>query len=184
MKTIKLFCILAFALAPVARAQDFKFPVNLDRLAAKAKETVDVTMDSVMLRFAGKFLNGKNADEAQARKLIEGLKGIYVRSFEFDAPDGYTEEDVSSLRTQFRSPAWNRVAGVQSKRSKENVDVYLKMDNDKIAGVAVIAAELRELTFVYIDGLIDPEQLTKLGGQFGIPKLEMDSKSKSKAESK
>lgn len=184
MRKAGLICIMMVALAWGARAQDVRIPVNLDRLAAKASETVDVTMDAGMLRFAGKFLNEKHADEAQARKLVEGLKGIYVRSFEFDKPGEYTEEDVESLRAQLRPPVWTRVVGVRSKRDKENVDVFFKMDNNKVMGLAVIATEPRELTFVHIDGPIDPEQLTELGGQFGIPKVEMDSKAKPKAEPK
>ena len=40
-------------------------------------------------------------------------------------------------------------------------------------GLAVIAAEPKELTFVHIDGTIDPDTLGKLGGQFGIPNVEM-----------
>ncbi len=183
MRRTGLICIMMLAFAWSARAQDVKLPVNLERLAAKASETVDVTMDATMLRFAGKFLDQKDADEVQAKKLIEGLKGIYVRSFEFEKPGEYTEEDLESLRVQLRPPVWTRVVGVRSKRDKENVDIFFRMDNGKVLGLALIAAEPRELTFVHIDGPIDPEQLTELGGQFGIPKVEIE-KSKPKAEPK
>ncbi len=183
MKRAGLIGIMILAFAWGARAQDGTIPVNLERLAAKASETVDVTMDATMLRFAGKFLDQKDPDEVQAKKLIEGLKGVYVRSFEFEKPGEYTEEDVESLRVQLRPPLWTRVVGVRSKRDKENVDVFFRMDNGKVLGLALIAAEPRELTFVHIDGPIDPEQLTELGGQFGIPKVEIE-KSKAKAEPK
>ena len=55
-----------------------------------------------------------------------------------------------------------------------------------VTGLAVIAAEPKELTFVYIDGLINPEQLAGLGGQFGIPKVEVhpDSNPAVKGDSK
>ncbi len=183
MKKAGLIGIMLLAFTWGAHAQEMKIPVNLERLAAKASETVDVTMDSGMLRFASAFLNEKDADEAQARKLIQGLKGIYVRSFEFEKSGEYTPEDVESLRVQLRPPVWTRVVGVRSKRDKENVDVFFRMENNKVMGLAVIAAEPRELTFVHIDGPIDPEQLTELGGQFGIPKVEIE-KSKPKAEPK
>ena len=51
-----------------------------------------------MLQFAAKFLNGKDPDEAKAKKLIAGIDGIYVKSFEFQQDGGY------------RRPIWTRCA--------------------------------------------------------------------------
>lgn len=47
------------------------------------------------------------------------------------------------------------------------------MDKGKIAGLVVIAAEPREFTIVNIVGPIDLDQLSSLGGQFGIPKVDL-----------
>jgi hypothetical protein len=66
------------------------------------------------------------------------------------------------------------VVGVRSSRGGEDVDVFLKMEKDRIAGLVVIAAQATQLTFVNIVGPIDLEQLSSLGGQFGIPKLEVE----------
>jgi hypothetical protein len=44
---------------------------------------------------------------------------------------------------------------------------------DRIAGLVVIAAEAKELTIVNIVGPIDLDQLSRLGGQFGIPKVDL-----------
>jgi hypothetical protein len=189
MRKLTLICAAIVALAPVARGQDApscKIPVNLERLAAKAAEIVDVTMDANMLQFAGKFLNKNKPDEAQAQKLLSNLQGLCVRSLEFDKAGQYEEADVEGLRSQLQSRSWSRMVGVRSKRDGENVDVYFRTQKGTVTGLAVIAAEAKELTFVHIDGLIDPAQLAELGGQFGIPKVEMPAKSKPapKAESK
>ena len=182
-----LLCIAFLGLAVGAYAQTSspcKIPVNLERLAAKASEVVDVNLDANMLQFAGNFLNKEKSDEAQAQKLLSSLKGLCVRSFEFDKDGQYAAEDVEALRTQLQSPLWSRMAGVRSKRNGENVDVYFRMEKGSVTGMAVIAAEPKELTFVHIDGFIKPEQLAGLGGQFGIPNVEMPSKPAGKAESK
>ena len=42
-----------------------------------------------------------------------------------------------------------------------------------IKGIAVVAAEPRELTVVNVVGPIDVERLSRLEGQFGIPPLEL-----------
>ena len=187
MRKATLVCIAILGLAMAARAQTgsaCKIPVNLEKLAAKAAEVVDVNMDANMLQFAGNFLNKDKPDEAQAHKLLSGLKGLCVRSFEFDKDSQYAAEDVEALRTQLQAPLWSRMVGVRSKRDGENVDVYFRMEKGSIMGMAVIAAEPKELTFVHIDGLISAEQLAALGGQFGIPKVEMTPKPAGKAESK
>jgi hypothetical protein len=181
MQKAALFCIAILALSISAHAQtaqSCKLPVNLEKLAAKAAEVVDVSMDENLLKFAGNFLNKNKPDEAQARKLVGNLKRLCVRSFEFDKDTQYAEEDLEALRSQLTSPMWSRMVGVRSKRDKENVDVYFRMENGTVTGLAVIAAEPKELTFVHIDGLINPEQLSELGGQFGIPAVEMPPRSK------
>ena len=189
MRKAALICAAILTLTLGARAQDTpscKFPVNLERLAAKASEVVDVDMDEYTLKFAGNFMNKNNPNEAEAHKVVSSLKGLCVRSFEFDKDAEYAEEDLEALRSQLRAPVWSRMVGVRSKRDKENVDVYFRMEKGAVTGLAVIAAEPKELTFVHIDGLIDPDMLGKLGGQFGIPKVEMppESKATGKAEHK
>jgi hypothetical protein len=42
-------------------------------------------------------------------------------------------------------------------------------------GLALISSEPRELTIVNIVGVIDLEKLRKLEGQFGVPKIDLDS---------
>src|SRR5260370_35930408 len=81
--------------------------------------------------------------------------------------------EVDGLRGEGESPTWSRIVGVVSKQRGENVDVYFKNAGDKLGGVLIIAAEPRELTVVNIVGTIDPEDLSDLGGEFHIPKLEI-----------
>ena len=168
---IKLAFITCLALAPLG-AQEIKLPPSLERLAAKASEVVDVTMDANLLQLASRFLSDKDADDAKVKKLIAGLKGIYVRNFEFAKTGEYQESDVEPVRAQLRNPAWSRIVGVRSQKSGENAEVYVKTDNGKIGGLVVLATEPKELTIVSIEGAIDPDQLSELGGHFGIPKVD------------
>jgi hypothetical protein len=176
---------LLFALSPLLRAQDMKLPPGLERLSAKAKETVEVNMEGPMLKWASKFLSAEDPEEKKAAKLVENLKGIYVRSYEFTDEGAYTAAEVEPLRAQFRSPEWSRVVGVRSEHDGENVDVFFRLENEKMAAIVVIAAEPKELTVVHIVGPLEVEQLADLGGEFGIPKLKtkpISSKPLAKAE--
>jgi len=83
----------------------------------------------------------------------------------------YSAAEVEALRSQFHSPGWSRVVGVRSEREGDNVDVFFKLEDERMAGIVIISAEAKELTFVNIVGPIEVDQLADLGGEFGIPKL-------------
>jgi len=161
----------SFVLMGLGYGQSLQF--NLDKLAPKAAQVVDVTLDGPLLQLAGKFLSGQEPDEARVKKLIAGLKGIYVKSFEFAKEGEYAEADVEAIRAQLRGPGWSRIVGVRSQRKGENVEVFTKSEGNQIAGFALIAAQPKELTVVSIVGSIDLDQLSELGGHFGVPRLEV-----------
>lgn len=177
MKRMVALAALTLVLWPgLGRAQDVTIPKNIERLAERAGNTVNVTVDGALLQLASKFLSSNDPQQRLAKEVISGLKGVYVRSFEFDAPGEYTEADVESLRAQVKAPTWQRMVGVRSRRDAENVDVFFRMEKDRIGGIVVIAAQPRQLTFVNIVGTINLDQLAALGGHIGIPKIEIDKK--------
>jgi hypothetical protein len=163
--------IAAALILPLA-AQDVKMPVNLDRLAEHATETVDVTLDSSMLQLASRFLSKDDPDQVHVKQLVSKLKGVYVRSFEFDKDGQYSKGDVEAIRSQLKTPSWTRIVGVKSTKGGDNSEIYLKRNGDQVAGLVLINAEPKELTIVHIDGAIDPAELSELGGHMGIPKLD------------
>jgi hypothetical protein len=160
--------------AGMAAGQQVKW--NYDKLAARASDSVDVNLDGSVLRLAAKFLSSDDPDQAKAKKLVEGLKGIYVKTFEFKNAGEYSPADVESFRAQLHSPDWQRIVGVHGKEDGEDVDVYIKPEAKGIGGLAIIAAEPKELTLVNIVGPIDLDSLSELGGHFGIPEVEVEKK--------
>src|SRR5580658_1933110 len=125
MKTVGF--LLAFAMfAGLAAGQQVKW--NYDKLAERASDSVDVDLDGSLLRLAAKFLSSDDPDQAKVKKMVEGLKGIYVKTFEFKNPGEYSPADVDALRAQVRPADWQRIVGVHSKEDGEDVDVYIKSD--------------------------------------------------------
>jgi len=158
-----------------AHAQDAKIPLEkFDYLANKAEETVEVALDERLLQLAAKFLNSKDPTQAKIKEIIVGLKGVYVRVFKFTKQGEYDLKELDSLRAQLRAPGWQKIVAVRNNRGGDNVDVHLLMQNDNIAGMAIIAADPRELTLVNIVGMIDLEKLSQLQGQLGIPKFDFE----------
>jgi hypothetical protein len=184
MKKALILILLSAFCAAAAQAQDAKLQIDhLNKLAEKAGEVVEVTLDERLLQLAAKFLSNQNPTEAKVKEIISGLKGVYVRVFEFDKPGEYSPSDLETIRSQLRQPGWQKIVGVYSKRGGDNVDVHLKMQGDNILGLAIISADPKQLTVVNVVGPIDLEKLRDLEGQFGIPKLDLEKgKGKSRNE--
>ena len=160
---------LGAALAATLWAQQFKF--NLDRLSSKASDSVDISLNTSMLQFAGKFLDGKDPDEAKVKKLIVGIEGIYIKSFEFKQEGGYAPADLGRVRTQLKAPEWSRIVGIKSGGENENIEVWVRNEKGKVTGVAILANEPRHLTVANLVGNIDLKSLSDLGGHFGLPDI-------------
>jgi hypothetical protein len=176
--------LLILATAFVASAQDSRIQMtSLDHLAAKASETVDVSIDEKLIRIAAKVLSDKDEDERQVKALLLGLKGVYVKHFEFEADGQIGAADLESIRTQLRGPGWTRMVGVNSKK-EGNFEVYLLMNAEQIGGLAVLHTDVKELTVVNIVGPVDLEKLARLEGHLGIPDLEIVTKPKTKNDEK
>ncbi len=164
--------ILTLLAAIPVCAQPIQFPASFDKLAEKAEEVVDITLDASMLGFASAFLSDEDEEQAQAKKVVKGLRGVYVRVFEFAEEGAYSQSDVDDVRAQLKAPEWTRIVTVRSKKgSGENAEIFLRKDGDEISGMTVLATEPTELVVVHIDGPIKVEDLARLGGQFGIPKV-------------
>ena len=158
-----------------AMAQDARIQTaQLDTLASKASQIVDVNLDERLMQFAVKFLKKEDPDEAAVKDLVNGLKGIHVKVLEFETEGQYSAADVEAIRSQVRNAPWNRIVGVTSKK-ETNVEVYLLMKGPEIGGLAVIAFGPKELAVVNIVGPVDLAKLSRLEGNFGIPELEIDS---------
>lgn len=180
MKPLSIALLLILVPVFAAKAQDPRIQMSgLDHLAAKASQTVDVNLDERLMRLAAKVFSDKDEDEREVKKLITGLKGIYVKSFEFDAEGQYAPADLETIRTQLRGPGWTRLVNVTSKKDGI-LEVYLLFNGDAVGGLGVLHSDDKELTVVNIVGPVDLDKLAKLEGQLGVPDLGIEPQKKSK----
>ena len=171
MKFATLAVLVVLVATATALAQNPRIQTSqLDALAEKASETVDVNIDGSLMQLAAKFLSSKDADEAKVKELVNGLKGIYVKSFTFENEGAYSEADLEGIRSQLRNSAWNKLVNVNSKK-EGSVEVYLMQSGSQISGLAVLAAAPKEITVVNIVGPVDLEKLSALEGMLGVPEL-------------
>ena len=180
-KLAPVLLLLVLGSAVTASSQSPKLQIDqLDVLANRASETVDVKLDERLMQMTAKFFSDKDKDDAEIKAVLKGIKGIYVKSFTFEKEGEYSPAEVDSVLSQLRSSTWSKILTVKSKKDGANVDVYLNMVGDQITGLAVLSIEPKEFTVVNIVGPIDLDKLSSLEGQFGVPDLGIEKEPKKK----
>ena len=179
LKTIALASLVVIGAAATGLAQNPRILTSqLDALSAKASQTVDINIDERLIELTIKFL-GNSPDDVKVKDIVKGLKGIYVKSFEFEKEGEFSDADLESIQSQLRNTAWNKIVNIRSKKDG-SVGVYLMSNASQISGLAVLASDAKEITVVNIIGNVDLDKLSRLEGQFGIPELGIESKPKRK----
>jgi len=170
-RRILLPVMAAVCFAGIAAAQDVDLKA-LDRLGEHARSKTVVTLNSALLKLGAAFLSADGDSDADAIKsLIGKLKAIYVRVYEFQSPGQYSDKDLEAFRAMLSSPRWTPVVDVQDHKESSQIYFLMSASSDKLGGVAVLSAEPKKVTVVYIDGELDPSDIAKLSGNMGIPEI-------------
>ena len=159
--------VIGLALAAVASGQQLDLSA-LDKLASRAKSSVNVTLDEDKLKFAIGVSVQRRQNQAVAKTIVSGLKAINVRVFEFDIPGQLRACRRGRDPKATAVPGWSKMVDV--KDGDETAEIYMFAKGKDLGGLAIIAGEKRELTVVNIVGPIDLKTLGSLAGKFGIPK--------------
>jgi Domain of unknown function (DUF4252) len=165
----KLTWIVFAAAIPAFAQQTFDFK-TLDKMGANATESTNITLEGDTLRLATSFL-GNQLD------MLKNLTGVYVRSFEYAKSGQYRDEDLAPLRTYLKTLNWTKIIDV--KESEETSEIFLQpLPDNKLGGLAIVSAEPKEVTVVFISGTMNINDVGKLGGNLGIPNITLDHRPK------
>lgn len=183
-KTIFAGLLIAIFLAVGIHAQDARLHFEkLNGLELRARDVVEVNVDGKLLDLAKRVstkINDKDGDAQKVAHAISGLKGIYVRVYNFANENEYNMSDVDAIRSQLSSPGWEKLANVRSKKNNQKVDVYTMFAGDVMSGLAVVISELKSVALVNVIGTIDIETLMELSGKMNIPKIDVEHDSAKK----
>jgi hypothetical protein len=180
--------IVACSAASVLAQDSIPAPSPIEKtLAERATHVTEVTLDKNMLAFAAKFMDKDkdkdgDGDDQAVKNMVQNLKGVYVRDYEFDKDHSYTAEELEGLRKYIQGSEWSPMVHERTKGAAEGTDVYLKLVDGQVQGLFVLDAEPRELALVLILGPVDMDKIGSLGGNFGIPKDAVKSMKKAQKE--
>lgn len=176
--SLKFILPVLFVLAIIsgANAQDARLHFEkLSRLEDRAIDVVEVNIDGKLLDLAKRVLNKSNdADTRKVGQAIAGLRGIYVRVFNFANENEYNISDVEEIRSQFQTPGWEKLVNVRSKRNNQKIDVYTMFQGDAMSGVAVVVSEAKSVALINVIGPIDIDLLAEMSGKMNIPKIDIE----------
>jgi hypothetical protein len=149
-------------------AQDARLQMNhLDYLAARATESVEITLDELRIRAVTKLLTLDVSNQSKLRGVLSRLNGVYIRGFEFVNEGEYRESDIDLLRTQLTAPGWQRIVEVRS-RGGDKDEVYLMPRDETVLGFAYISTEPRRLCIINIVGPLSLDEMGLLERQFEL----------------
>ena len=161
--------LLALALLPlVTLAQGAKVRMpDFASLADKAKESIEISLDGEDIQDVSTMMGGRGAaSDPRFTEMLKGLRGIYVRMFEFDRPGQYSSRDIDSVVRQVERGGWKRLLYVRN--PDERMELWLR-ESGTDGGLLVVVSEPLELVFINIVGKVDMETLRQLQGRMGVP---------------
>lgn len=175
--SVKLIFLALFVLTvTTVKAQDAR--LNLEKLKGlemKARDVIEVNIDGKLLDLARRVMVKVNDKDAKkVGEAISGLKGIYVRVYNFEKENEYNLSDIDEMRSQLTSPNWEKIANVRSKKNNQKIDVFMMFTGETMSGVAVLISEAKSIAVVNVIGPIDLDLLAELGGKLNIPKIEIE----------
>jgi hypothetical protein len=172
---MKTAWILFAAAIPALAQQSFDFK-SLDKLGANASGSTNITLEGDTLKLATSFLGGDSGP-------FKNLTGVYVRSFEFAKTGQYNEADLAPLRAYLKTLQWSKI--VDTKDADESSQIYLQpLPGNKLGGLAIVSAEPKEVTVVFISGVLNMSDVGKLSGNLGIPDIQLNHDGKKSDDTK
>ncbi|MBD3384276.1 DUF4252 domain-containing protein [candidate division KSB1 bacterium] len=144
--------------------------IDLDELTKlfNSEAVTEVEIQNPLLSMAADMME---EEDPKVSSMLKTLQLIKVYTFENTVDQikdikAYIEE----LDGKLSSRKWNRFVKVRDEN--ETTYVYLKNDGKKVKGLTVLSVDNDESTFVNIVGDIDLKNISSLGGQFNIPKMD------------
>jgi len=174
--SLKIMLLLFGLTAITANAQDAHLRFDrLNGLETKAQDVVEVNIDGKLLDLAKRVMVKVNdPNSKKIGQAISGLKGIYVRVYNFEKENEYNVADIDEIRSQLSAPGWERLANVRSKKNNQKVDVYTMFTGDQMSGVAVVVSDSKSIAVVNVIGPIDIDLLAEMSGKLNIPKIDIE----------
>lgn len=169
MAGVTCIALASISASSVAWAQEDElraFPGYVDFGALNetfGEPNIEIAIGKGLLNFVRIFTQNEDPELADMFSRLDGIR-VQVYETEFLA-DGAIDL-IKGVSSGLASKGWNSVVSVNS--DDEQVRIFMKMNNDQIEGITVMAVEPHEAAFINVIGMLDPDELAKLMDHFEV----------------
>ncbi|HEX7070875.1 MAG TPA: DUF4252 domain-containing protein [Rhodothermales bacterium] len=129
--------------------------------------TIEVNVQGALLNLV---MEASRHEDEELAEMIGKLKGVYVRGYDVTADEvAEISSRTGQLANTLRDRGWETV--VRVREDDQRVHVFMRTQQDRIAGLVVMVVDPEETIFVNIVGEIDPADIGRIGGRFNVPEL-------------
>jgi uncharacterized protein DUF4252 len=163
--------LVAISITKVTAAQQplESIPHAVEALRQSASSKTEFTLDHSMLVLVSRL----DRDNDDLRRVIAGVSGLSVHSYHFPRPWMYDPDALGSVKQEYQAAGWKQLVNHHAKGGDPGVtDLWIRLDNHAVSSVAILLARSNEVNFILVSGSMSPLDLFRLGGHFGIPKIE------------
>ncbi|MEE4108837.1 MAG: DUF4252 domain-containing protein [Halieaceae bacterium] len=147
--------------APVEKQAGY---VDFGELAeAYGEPRVMINIGSSLLR----LVNAIKHEDPVAEQILRDMQSIRVHVYDTHGNLAPAKGRIDRVRSQLADDNWELI--VHSREGGEQVEIFVKQDEVRIHGLAVMAVDSEEAVFINVLGSIDPEQLATV-----VAKLDVD----------
>jgi hypothetical protein len=125
--------------------------------------TVQISVGASLLSLVGSL---SAQDDPEAAELFKKLNGVRVNVFETESIADGAVDLVKNISERLSKSGWESVVTVNS--ADEQVRVFMKINEDLVDGITVMALEEDEAVFVNVIGNISPTELQKVMKNFDV----------------
>jgi hypothetical protein len=125
--------------------------------------TVQISVGGSILSLVGSL---SASEDPEAADLFKRLNGVRVNVFENTEVTAEGLELVKDVSKKLGSMGWESVVTVNSE--DEQVRIFMKIDNDMVQGITVMAVEENEAAFVNVIGNLNPKELEHVMENFDV----------------
>ena len=124
----------------------------------------------VMVNIGGALLKlmsaASAADDHETAAMIRNLEGVRIKVYPTGGNLQPALDKVSEARASLQAAQWEPV--VQVNDADEQVQIFMKTNDDKVEGLTVMAVNSEEAVFLNILGVIDPAQVGKVMDKLNV----------------
>lgn len=153
------------AMAQLEDAQSMPGYVDLGSLNAIYGEP------RVMINIGGPLMEllriaAQNSDDPEAAALMQDLRGVRINIYNTGGNQAPALEQMGQAKATLEAMQWQPFVQVQEEG--EHVQMFTKVEGEKMQGMAIMVVNAEEAVFLNILGEIDPAQVGRVVDQLNV----------------